>query len=368
VLAAPGPLRAAAEESEPISEIWTSLYGWALAAATCLPLLLLRFGRLIRRRLIPRLARAWAALRGTSVALAALAAVLLAVALVTELKPGRDAAAAPVARRLAAGGAPLKLPSADAVVRAQESGSLGVTVAAKRAGRVVDVQVTVLSPNGGGKTGLHIHTGAPGSLKPASPCGAGCYSATMPLRQPLVVAVRGAGAPLRFEFGRRFPTRHADGLMRRATTAYRSLRSATYVERLASSPTNALVTNFAIERPNRVRFHTPGGHSAIIVGAKRWDRDPGRPWVESQQSPLVQPTPTWRTALTNAYVLAATPAYYELSFIDRTSTMYPAWFELRLDRQTLLPKTLAMTATAHFMFQQYTGYNRLLNIHPPRKS
>jgi len=363
VLAAPGPLRAAAE-SEPISEIWTSLHGWALVAATCLPLLLLRFGRLIRRRLTPRLASARAALRGTvSVALAALAAVLLAVALVTDLKPGRAAAAAPVA-----GGAPLKLPSPDAVVRAQESGSLGVTVAAKRAGRVVDVQVTVLSPNGGGKTGLHILAGAPGSLKPASPCGAGCYSATMPPRQPLVVAVRGAGAPLRFEFGRRFPARHADGLMRRATTAYRSLRSATYVERLASSPTAALVTDFAIERPNRVRFHTRGGHSAIIVGAKRWDRDPGLPWVESPVSPLVQPTPTWRTALTNAYVLAATPAYYELSFIDRTSTMYPAWFELRLDRQTLLPKTLAMTAAAHFMFQQYTGYNRLLNIHPPRKS
>src|SRR2546430_17080691 len=96
--------------------------------------------------------------------------------------------------------------------------------------------------------------------------------------------------------------------MRRITSSFRARKSVEYVERLASNPTNALVTGFVLQRPDRLSFHTRGGHEAGIIGARRWDRDPGPPWPESPQTPLPQPTPTWRGKPTNAHMHVLGPA------------------------------------------------------------
>jgi hypothetical protein len=284
----------------------------------------------------------------------------LAVAFAVDLRPGRDTAAA---ARFAA--LPPELPATDAVVQARESGTLGLAVAARRSGSKVGVQVTVIGPNATGVDGLRLSVGAPGRLRRASPCGSGCYSARLPLRRPLAVVVRGAGPPQRFDFPGRFPPRRADALMRRVTRSFRARKSVEFVERLASGPTNAVVSTFVLQRPNRLSFHTRGGHEAIIIGGKRWDREPGRPWLESPQTPLPQPTPTWRTKLTNAYVLSSTRTTYDVAFIDRTSNAFAAWFELAINRKTLLPKTLKMTAASHFMHQTFAAYDRAPRIRPP---
>jgi hypothetical protein len=283
-----------------------------------------------------------------------------AVVVVAGACTGGDTAAA---ARLAA--LPPELPATDAVVQARESGTLGVAVAARRSGSKVDVQVTVIGPNATGVDGLRLSVGAPGKLGRARPCGSGCYSARLPLRRSLAVVVRGAGAPQRFDFPGRFPPRRADALMRRVTRSFRARKSVEFVERLASSPTNAIVSTFVLQRPNRLSFHIRGGHEAVIIGGKRWDRDPGRPWLESPQTPLAQPTPTWRTKLTNAYVLSSTRSTYDVAFIDRTSNTFAAWFELTIKRRTLLPKTLKMTAASHFMHQTFAAYDRAPRIRPP---
>jgi hypothetical protein len=43
----------------------------------------------------------------------------------------------------------------------------------------------------------------------------------------------------------------------------------------------------------------------------------------------------------------------------------PVWFTLRLDRRTLLPRSLRMTAPAHFMTHRYTRFNATRKIKAP---
>jgi len=45
----------------------------------------------------------------------------------------------------------------------------------------------------------------------------------------------------------------------------------------------------------------------------------------------------------------------------------PAWFTVRFDRRQLLPQTLEMTATAHFMHHRYSGFDAPRRIFPPKQ-
>jgi len=140
------------------------------------------------------------------------------------------------------------------------------------------------------------------------------------------------------------------------------LRSVDYVERLASSPSNKVVSDFTLERPNRLEYRIRGGASGIIIGAHRWDRVAKRPWVESGQTPLPQPEPIWAGHYTNAFLLHSTPTTYVVAFMK---PLGPTWFTLRLDRKTLLPRDLRMTTAAHFMKHRYTRFNAPARIKVP---
>jgi hypothetical protein len=142
------------------------------------------------------------------------------------------------------------------------------------------------------------------------------------------------------------------------------LRSVDYVERLASSPANKVVAEFTLERPDRLEYRIRGGADGIIIGPRRWDRPRGGTWVPSPQDPTSQPEPIWAGHSTNAYLLETTPTTYVVSFLKPTG---PAWFTLRLDRRTLLPRSLRMTAPAHFMTHRYTSFNAAPKIRAPSR-
>ena len=158
--------------------------------------------------------------------------------------------------------------------------------------------------------------------------------------------------------------RPADALVTGATRAFRSLRSVEYLERLASSPRNKVVADFTLERPNRLEYRIRGGADGIIIGGRRWDRARGGKWVPSAQDPSPQPEPIWAGHVTNAYLLETTPTTYVVSFVKPIG---PVWFTLRLDRRTLLPQSLRMTAAAHFMTHRYTAFNAAPRIRPPSR-
>jgi len=54
-----------------------------------------------------------------------------------------------------------------------------------------------------------------------------------------------------------------------------------------------------------------------------------------------------------------------ISFYD---PKLPAWFELSLDPKTSRLLALRMTAQAHFMRHRYSGFDRPLEIVPPRST
>jgi hypothetical protein len=236
-------------------------------------------------------------------------------------------------------------------VQAKESGSYAVALAYRAPGE----EVTVLGPDGQGVNGLDVRVNGVA----AGSCGAGCYGAFVPLRRTATVRVN--GNPLTFAIPAR--PRHASALVAKATRTFRSLRSVDYVERLASSPQNSVVSDFTLERPDKLEYRIRGGASGIIIGARRWDRVGKKPWVESGQTPLPQPEPIWAGRFTNAFLLDTTPTAYVVSFMK---PLGPTWFTVRLDRKTLRPSDLRMTTAAHFMRHRYTRFNAPARIKPPQ--
>jgi hypothetical protein len=240
--------------------------------------------------------------------------------------------------------------SGSAIVLARQDGDDALTLA-------VDgdaIRVRLLGSQGKGVDGRDVSVAG----SPTTSCGEGCYLAQTSARGTVPVVVDGR----RFDFAIPRSAPDAGELMKRASTAFRSLRSATYVERLASSTRNHIVTTFTLEAPNRIEYQIHGGAAGIVIGTRRWDRT-GKKWSESATTPLPQPSPPWGTPVTNAHVLARTRRTVMISFLNPG---IPAWFEARFDAHTMLPRRLDMVAVSHFMHHVYTAYNRPRRIFPPR--
>jgi len=275
------------------------------------------------------------------------AGLVIAVALLTDLRPGRDRTASAA---VATAKGPPPLPAREMVVQAGEIGDWAVALAVRAPGE----EVTVLGPDGTGVNGLDVTVDG---IRAGS-CGNGCYGAFAPVRRSMKVVVD--GRTLDFLVPAHAPA--ATALVARATSAFRSLRSVDYVERLASSPRNHVVAHFTLERPNRLEYRIRGGASGILIGSRRWDRSGNGPWVPSPQEPTPQPEPIWAGHVTNAFLIDSTPSSWVVAFMK---PLGPTWFTVEFDRRTLLPRNLRMTTAAHFMTHVYTRYNAPPRIKPP---
>jgi copper transport protein len=347
VLAATGVIRAFAELSS-LGQLWSTGYGRVLIVKTALLTGLVTIGWLNRYRLVPRLSLDGLR-RNVAVELALFAALVAAVALLTDLRPGRDRVAR--AAVVEAKGPPPS-PAAGMWVQARESGAFGVALAVQPP----NAEVLVIGQDNLGVNGLVVKIAG----VPARSCGAGCYRASLSSAGAVDVSV--GGRVVVFQVPAK--TRPAGAIVARATEAFRRLRSVDYVERLASDPRNKVVAEFTLERPNRLEYRIRGGADGIIIGPRRWDRQRGGKWVPSPQDVTPQPEPIWAGHSTNAYLLASTPTTYVVSFVKPIG---PVWFTLRLDRRTLLPSTLRMTAAAHFMTHRYTTFNAPRKIRAPSR-
>ena len=341
-----GIVRALSELAS-VSQLWTTGYGRALLVKTGLLTLLVAIGWINRYRLVPRAATAELR-RNVAAELVLLAGLVIAVALLTDLRPGRDRTAA--AASVATSKGPPPLPAKEMFVQAREAGDLAVALAVRPPGE----EVTVLGPDGTGVNGLSVEVNG----VRAGACGNGCYGAFVPLHKIAAVTVGEQTLHLSIPAH----PRPAAALVARATAAFRALRSVDYVERLASSPRNRVVADFTLERPNRLEYRIRGGASGIVIGSRRWDRSGKGRWLPSPQEPTPQPEPIWAGHVTNAFLLQTTPATYVVSFMK---PLGPTWFTVRLDRRTLLPRNLRMTTAAHFMKHRYTAFNAPRRIRAP---
>jgi len=207
--------------------------------------------------------------------------------------------------------------------------------------------VTLLGQDGTGVSGRPVLVDG----TRAASCGSGCFRAPAP-PGPLRVTVD--GRTLTFTTPARAPSAKAQ--LAALTRAYRDARTIVFDESLASSPTARQQTRFTVIAPDKLSYTIAGGPSAVVIGAKRWDRDrPGAPWLRSQQTPLDVTQPYWRT-VTNVHLVA--PGV--ITFLDRR---LPAWFAVRVSGR--YPASMRMTAAAHFMVDRYAGFDVPATVSPP---
>jgi copper transport protein len=322
VLGVSGVVRTAYELLH-VSQLWDTNYGRTILVKTGLLLAAAALG-LWRR---PRLE------------LVVVAGLVVAAAVLVLERPGRNVARAAAPPVAAEPGPPPPAPPADAVVVARELGVYGVALASEPA----RLTALVLSPAGGGADGLNVQI----DRHDAAPCGHGCYRVDGPHRAATQVSVGGVTRTIAS------PLRAQRASVRGFESFFRGSRSVEYVERLASSPTNAIVTRWRLEAPNRFSYVIRGGAQAVVIGGRRWDRNsPTGRWQESPQTPLPQPAVPW-TRATNVWRIAS----HEIVFVDPS---IPAYFSLRGHA------ALHMTAAAHFMVDRYVSFGSTLRLRPPR--
>ncbi|HLK46014.1 MAG TPA: CopD family protein, partial [Acidimicrobiales bacterium] len=341
VLGATGLARALTELSS-VSQLWSTSYGRALIVKTALFVPLLGIGALNRSRLLDRFARLR---RSATVEIVAIAGIVVAVAILTELRPGVTARAL-AASPTSALGQPPTLPPRDAVVDARELGTDAVAVAREPTGTIV----TVLGPDGTGLDGRDVTVDGIS----ATSCGSGCYRT--PSGAGATVRVTVDGRSLTFTLAARAPS--AASLLRQVTAAYVGSRTIVFDETLASTPTNATTTRFTVVAPHTLAYDTHGGPSAVVIGSRRWDRaSPSRPWLPSTQTPLEVTHPYWSSP-TNAHLVAPGT----VTFLDRA---IPAWFRVTLRNGR--PAVQHMTAASHFMTDRYVGFDVPVTVSPPSR-
>ena len=341
VLGTSGIVRALTELSA-VSQLWSTSYGRALLVKTAIFVPLLGVGWLNRTVLLGVFARLR---RSARVEVLAIVGIVVAVAILTELAPGKKAsrslAAAPLAAAL-----PPALPPRDAVVDARELGSLAVAVAREPQ----RTTVTIVGPDGTGVDDRSVRIDG----VTAAPCGSGCYRASSSEIGPVRVSI--GDRTLTFDVAANAPD--ATAILARLTRAYRASHTIIFDETLASSPTNATTTRFTVVAPNRLSYQTRGGAAAIVIGARRWDRATNKaPWQPTSQTPLDVTQPYW-TKPTNAHLVGP----HTITFLDRR---IPGWFRVTFDGSR--PTVQHMTAAAHFMTDRYVGFDVPADVSPPSR-
>jgi copper transport protein len=367
LIAASGVARAVVELSS-VSQVWSTGYGRAIVVKTVLLAVTVAIAYGSRRAL----ASSVRLLRSVSVELAVLAVLVLAVAVLTALRPGRDyvsRVAAPAPVQTAAPPPPAR----GQVVFGGEAGKLAVALGV-RPGSPLRMTATVIGQSGYGVDGLSVALSAAdkqgSQTAQAASCGHGCYTARVPLKDPRQFAVtlvgNGASHSLRFRVPGTWPPPPGTEFLRQATRVFNGLHSVQLVERLSSAPGRTLHTHWQLLAPDSLRYDIRGTGSGIVIGRRRWDRlGPKAPWKESQTVTLPQPTAPWGREWRDVRMLKITPRQLTASWVDPS---VPAWFTVTFDRATARPISLQMTAAAHFMRHRYFAYDAPIRIAPPPKS
>jgi hypothetical protein len=305
--------------------------------------------------------------------LAVLAAV--EVALVAGFAATLSSAGAPARRPAPAAKAPTLFALGG---RADE---LAIGLAVRRAAGGLEVEATALGTSGSGVTGLQgafvLESAGGREQAAAATCGPGCYRAVLPhgsgAARPRVVTFTftrktGRRGEVRYPMPSRWPPPPAAGLLQRADRVYRGLSSVVYDERLTSGLGKLLKTRFVEAAPDRLSYRIVDGADAVLIGGRRWDRQPGGKWRASEGYRSSFPAPPWRPLSPNAFLVGSTTVagrrVDEVSL--RTRSGYPIWYTVWLDHETLRPLKLRMITAAHFMTLDYRAFNNAAPIVPPR--
>jgi hypothetical protein len=299
------------------------------------------------------------------------AACVFLLAYLLEVRP-REGIRAPGVETVPTVQAGFPAPPRGAVVYSRQFGrnALALGVAPRADGIVV--QASVVGPEGNGVSGLDVTFGSGGRTASGRSCGDGCYRAVLSTDvspRAIDLAIDGDSS-IRWivPLPEQWPPRTGARLVARAGRAWRSLRSLSFDETLGSGLKNVVTSSWTLQAPDRLTYRIVGGGSAVVIGARRWEKTPGERWKVSSQSPIRQPVPPW-VRVTNASVLGRTVAdgrpALVITFFDPN---IPAWFRLVVDGKTLRTLDLRMVATAHFMHDRFHSFDEAPSVRPPTPS
>ena len=306
-------------------------------------------------------------------ALIALAPALAAVLLVATgvFRPGSETVATAQGEPAPPAAATVEQPPAGTLVLGGQAGTLAVGLAVRRTGPdALELEAHVLGPDGLGAEGLGVEFTSDTVAVAAIPCGAARYCASLRAAVPgeIDVQIDGSGEPASARFELPASWKPAGELVAGATRVYDELRTVVYDERLDPGRGRALETRWRIAAPDRLAYRIAGGPSAVVVGARRWDREAGGAWVASPQDPLTLPQPPWTGAVTSASLLGEQTLRnrktWVVSFLDDAEL--PTWFTIWIEQSTGRTLEVQMTTAAHFMRQRYRSFDEPLRIEPPR--
>ena len=311
VLGASGIARALTELSA-VSQLWSTSYGRALIVKTAHLRAAARARLAEPHRAAARRSPGCAAPRRVEVL--AIVGIVVAVAILTELAPGPK----PRARRRGRTAAAARRRCCRRATRSStraSSASLAVAVAREPQ----RATVTIIGPDGDAASTVARPRR---TARPRRACGSGCYRAP---GRPRTGARLGRRAHAHVRAPCDAPD--ATALLARVTRAYRASRTIVFDETLASTPTNAQTTRFTVVAPNRLAYQTQGGASAIVIGARRWDRAAagGRGVEVAADAARRHRSPTGSSRRTRTWSRPNT-----ITFLDRR---IPAWFRVTLRRR-----------------------------------
>jgi hypothetical protein len=311
--------------------------------------------------------------RRLAIVVSAVVLALGAAALVVAARKPARAVRPPVVAPALARAFPA--PRAGSVVFAREDRSDVLALAVLPRAHELVLRASIVGQQGNGVRGLRVVLTARGGsstqTRVGTPCGAGCYQATLALRSApralrVVVRRRSRTTVWNVRPPAVWPAPGASALVARATRVWTHLRSLSYVDRLRSDPLHAVVTHWRVVAPDRLAYRTePGGGRSVIIGAQRWDRSGAGPWSKSPALRLHQPKPFW-VGVADAHVVGSgrigTHPVWRVSFFDPKT---PAWFLASIDKRTARTLDIRMWATAHFMHDTYGQFNAPFTISPP---
>ena len=260
-------------------------------------------------------------------------------------------------------------PPEGAVVYSRELGDKALALGIVPGTDQVLVQASVVGPQGEGVSGLDVTFGAQGSTVAGRSCGAGCYRAALPsVGSPRAIDLAvGGDSAMRWSVAvpETWPPADATRMLARAERVWRSLRSLSFDETLRSDERHGVTSSWQLQAPDRLAYQIVDGPSAVIVGKRRWDKLPGKPWKASSQLTIRQPTPPWVDA-TNARIVGTTVArgrpVLVVTFFDSRT---PGWYTAIVDRGTFRTYDVRMVASAHFMHDRFHSFDESPAIRPP---
>ncbi len=351
VIAATGAAEAVAALPA-VSALWSTGYGQALLVKSALFAVVLALAWVSRSRL----GAGWARLRlSVTAEVLVLLGIVVAVGALTALSPRGVTAADAIALRQAET-ALVRLPAADATVVAQRDGALAAAVAVRPSGEAIATFV--------GQDARAVDIGAVRiDGRPATSCGIGCYAGRATSARQVQVAH--GEQVLRFDLGARRPV--PPDLLPRIRAAYAGMTSTVYKQWTETGSGRGFSVVWREAVPHRFSYRISGGAQAVVVGRRRWDRQPGGAWEASLTTRSEAFVPPWGNTgrLANAQILREGPRTLTLAFFG-ASRLYPAWFEVTIARRDYRVLSLRMTAAAHFMVSRYLAWSSPVVIRPPR--